>query len=269
MRHGPCSVCSAALIGLGLAAGAARADPKPGWVDPPARAQPASPAIGAAVPPNASPAVAGEGKAGESKTGEGRSSEPAPAVREARRPPEPATIRRPPHRLARAPAAPAPDLPATNLAMNTAPDARFPAWAGTAQRLSRDYLDTVSSANARMIDEAPRFYGERVRFHGRLLSLAALLAEKRRFARRWPERRYEAQAGTTRTACSSATATCIVRTTLDYRAASPARDAHAQGVAELVIEVAFPAGRPVIVSESSRVLRRTALGAVRAAQHGA
>lgn len=139
-------------------------------------------------------------------------------------------------------------------------DPRFSGWAGTAQRLSEAYLDSVSSPGDEMVAAAPRFYGPQVRFHGRTMSLAALMAEKRRFVRRWPERRYDPQ-GEPRVSCNAATQSCLVRTVHDFTAASPGRGARSQGVGELMLTVSFASGRPVIVEEASRVLRRGALSA--------
>lgn len=144
----------------------------------------------------------------------------------------------------------------TNVPVPFTPDSRFPDWAGKAQRLAGDYLDVVSAPNAAMLAASLRFYGERVRFHGRTMSTAALIAEKRRFVRRWPERRYAPQDGTMRTACTAASATCIVRTVMNFRAESPARGVLSQGLSELILTVSFSGERPVIVAESSRVLRR-------------
>ena len=123
--------------------------------------------------------------------------------------------------------------------------------AGTAQRLTAAYLRTVSSPGMTMVAAAPRFYGERVRFHGRLMSLSALMAEKSRFVRRWPERRY-APHGVMRTACNGET--CTIRTAFDFRAQNPESDARSQGSGELTLTIDFGQGRPRIVSESSRVL---------------
>ncbi len=140
------------------------------------------------------------------------------------------------------------------------PDPRFPEWAGTAQRLSEAYLDSVSSPGDGMAADAPRFYGAQVRFHGRMMSLPALIAEKRRFARRWPDRRYEPR-GEPRVSCYAVSQSCLVRTVHDFTAANPGRGARSQGVGELMLTVSFADGRPVIVEEASRVLRRGTLSA--------
>ncbi|WP_165937920.1 hypothetical protein, partial [Methylobacterium segetis] len=158
----------------------------------------------------------------------------------------------PPRRLAETPA------PAPTGAPAPATDARFGDWAESARRLADDYVDSVSGTGAGLAATAPRFYAEQVRFHGRLMSLPALVAEKRRFARRWPDRRYELQPGTTRTACNASAATCVVSAVFSFQARNPGTGALSQGVSDLTLEVSFAGGRPVIVSESSRVLRRGA-----------
>ncbi|GEP09663.1 hypothetical protein [Methylobacterium gnaphalii] len=140
--------------------------------------------------------------------------------------------------------------------ISTSPDPRFTDWAAQAQRLAADYLGSVSSSSEAMLASAPHFYGSRVRFHGRVTSLTALIAEKRRFVRRWPERRYQPQAGATRIACNVASTSCTLRTVIDFRAENPARGARSQGLSELALTISFAGERPVIVSESSRVLRR-------------
>lgn len=236
-----------------------------GWVDPPAKpeAGPAAPAQPKAAEPTEARSVKRAPETETPSAGPGRSDTRHAegerghrhAERSARR------ERRQDHRR----------MAVSSEIDATAPDPRFGGWAGQAQRLTGDYLDSVSAPNRTMLAEAPRFYGERVRFHGRVLSLAALIAEKRRFVRRWPERRYAPQDGTMRTACNAASATCIVRTVLGFSAENPARGARSEGLSELSLTVSFAGERPVIVSESSRVLRRgsAALSSAERGRHGA
>lgn len=236
-----------ALFATFLATGGAVAQQKPAWVDPPAR--------NAAEP--AGPEKADAAKSSDSKPGDGTSEtrmsngEPArPTAGKARN--ETRNERRIAARRAelRAILSTSPRRPGAEA------DPRAAEWAGAARRLAVDYLDSISAPNGETLLQAPRFYGERVLFHGRSMSTAALIAEKRRFVRRWPQRHYSPQEGGIRTTCNAASATCLVRTTLGFRAESPARNARSQGVSELVLTVSFAGGRPVIVSESSRVLRR-------------
>ncbi|KQU34314.1 hypothetical protein ASG63_12780 [Methylobacterium sp. Leaf94] len=304
MRHGPSFngtglvrlgfASSVALMSAALSVGTAQAQTRPGWVDPPARqaVQPgADKAVGEKLsleksasekpvtekPVAETPATA-KAQADGPSAQDAASAERTPmaahrrrvagsadgrraATREGRAAPERLHIR---PRLA--------DTPTPMASPAAASDARFPEWAAAATRLTDRYLDNVSASGDAMVVNAPRFYAERVRFHGRTLSLAALIAEKRRFVRRWPERHYEAQGGATRTACNAASATCIVHTTFNFRADNPGRGVRSQGVSELTLTISFAGERPLIVAESSRVLRRYGAGpqsAIANAQRGA
>lgn len=259
MRYGP--LASLILAGAYLSLGPASAQQRSGWVDPPAKpsAAPAEPQRTAPAPeaPKESPAAArpAEPRETPATVAEGR---PTPSARTLRRRETIREERDDGRRLARTPPVAAPTA-------SEASDPRYAGWASAAQRLTLDYLDSVSGPDSASIATARRFYAERVRRFGRTVPLAAVVAEKRNFAQRWPERRYEAQAGATRTACSAAAASCLVRTIYDYRADAPARGARSQGTAELVLEISFAGERPLIVSESSRVLRRYGPGPVSAA----
>lgn len=237
-----------AVLATFLVAGGAAAQQKPAWVDPPAKSAAEPEKADAVKPSDANPA---DGKS-ERRMSEG---EFGPSARS-----EPARPRAGKTRNERRMAARRAELRTMLSAPSRQPgsqtDPRAAEWANAARRLAADYLDSISAPNSETLAMAPRFYGERVQFHGRSMSTAALIAEKRRFVRRWPQRRYAPQEGGIRTACNAASATCLVRTTLGFRAENPARNARSQGVSELVLTVSFAGGRPVIVSESSRVLRR-------------
>jgi hypothetical protein len=156
-------------------------------------------------------------------------------------------LRRPvhhPHRLAETPAAVSPAL--------AAPASDSAERAAAARALTARYLATVSGSDDTMIGAATRFYATRVRFYGRPVTTAGLVAEKRSFVQRWPERRYEPRA--MRAACDAET--CTIRTIVDFRTASPGRGAVSSGEAELVLEVGFAGTRPYILGETGRVLRR-------------
>lgn len=251
----PFSRLTAALLlctGLPVAGASAQGQGQgqPGWVDPPAKAaaKPLEPATNAAAKPEPSKPETVTSDAAEPPAPSRTAQRHAPSRRALRRPPRAAVVTREP-------------LPAA------APvgDSRLREWAAVSQALARDYLDSVSGPA--MLAETPRFYGERVRFHGRTMTLAALTAEKRRFVQRWPERRYEPRPDSWRTACSPALALCRVEAVFDFRAENPARGLRSQGVSSVTFEVSLAGTRPVIVSETSRVLRRdgpvSALGASR------
>ena len=230
-------------VGLGLIvplafAGAARAQER-GWVDPPAR--PA--AAASASPKAAAPAPDDEALPKAAST---PAANPNRAVA-LERPSSGARMRRP-GQLADTPAGAGPQ---TRFASAEPPSGDR---AAAARDLAKRYLAAVSGPGEAMVGAAPRFYGARVRFYGRPATLAAVIAEKRSFVRRWPERSYAPR--TIRTACDGDS--CTVRAVVDFRAASPQRGAVSRGAAELVLEVRFSGARPVIVAETGRVLRRGA-----------
>ncbi|MFE1598346.1 hypothetical protein [Methylobacterium sp. ID0610] len=257
---------SALLAGLSLSAALvaapalAQQQGRNGWVDPPAKV--VSPSEGAA-------------KAGSAKSSSERpaaeavrapASKPAKTTAEAAqttRRAERAAFRPSAHHVARAAREerrgpvrlairPAPQpAPAP-----TASDGRMLGWAIAAQDLTRDYFSTFSQPNGVSLGSTPHFYADRVEFHGRRMTLGAVLAEKRRFFARWPDRRYRARPDTIRTACNAGIATCQVDSTVDFTAINPDRGTRSQGTVAVRLGVSFAAGRPVIVSETSRVLSR-------------
>jgi len=132
--------------------------------------------------------------------------------------------------------------------------------AQAAQALAVDYLDLWSSPNRLALATASSFYGSTVTFHGRERTISSVLAEKRRFAERWPRRTYQYRPETTTVACERDRARCTVWAVFDFSAARSGRGQRSLGIGEHELVVSLSSGRPVIVSETSRVLHH---GAVR------
>jgi hypothetical protein len=131
--------------------------------------------------------------------------------------------------------------------------------AQAAHALAVDYLDHWSAPNRLMLAAASSFYGSTVTFHGRERTLDSVLAEKRRFAERWPQRTYRYRPETTMVACESDGARCTVWAIFDFSAAGSGQDRRSVGIGEHELVVSLSSGRPVIVSETSRVLHRGAV----------
>jgi hypothetical protein len=161
------------------------------------------------------------------------------------------------------------DIAAPDLA--APPEAAWPAAQGAwesdsntlsaqaAQALAVDYLDLWSAPNRLTLATASSFYGPTVTFHGRERTIGSVLAEKRRFAERWPQRTYQYRPETTMVACESDRARCTVWAIFDFSAASPGRGQRSLGIGEHELVVSLSSGRPVIVSETSRVLHHGAV----------
>jgi len=128
------------------------------------------------------------------------------------------------------------------------------------QHAARDfafsYLNLWSAQNPVALSSAAKFYGSSVVFHGHRRSFASVLAEKRRFAERWPERNYRYRPETTQVACETAGDVCTVWSIFDYAATDPRRRRQSLGIGEHELVVSFANDTPVIESENSRVLHR-------------
>jgi hypothetical protein len=131
--------------------------------------------------------------------------------------------------------------------------------AQAAQALGVDYLDLWSAPNRLALAAASSFYGSTVTFHGRERTVGSVLAEKRRFVKRWPQRTYHYRPETTMVACESDGARCTVWAIFDFSAADPGQGRRSHGIGEHELVVSLSGGRPVIVSETSRVLHRGAV----------
>ena len=155
----------------------------------------------------------------------------------------------------------APELPpAVQPSLQAAASAasRHAERAAAARDLAFDYLERWSAPNQVALASAPAFYGETVLFHGKRRSFSSVLAEKRRFAERWPDRTYRYRRETTQVACETVVAQCTVWSLFDFSATDPQRDRQSRGIGEHELVVSFVSNRPIIVSESSRVLDRGA-----------
>jgi len=124
-----------------------------------------------------------------------------------------------------------------------------------AAELTLAYLENWSSDRRATLAEVRQVYAPRVRFYGRTLSHSGLHSEKRRFAERWPVRRYEFNPGTGRVQCVTQALTCTVTGLLRWRAENRDRGAVSQGLARFSQTIDFSAAKPVIVAENGSVVK--------------
>lgn len=128
-----------------------------------------------------------------------------------------------------------------------------------ARDLAFAYLDHWSAPNRVTLASASSFYAPSVTFHGQTRSLASVIAEKRRVAERWPDRNYRYRPGTTQVACEAHRENCTVWSIFDFSARDPHHGRRSLGIGDHELVVSFSGSKPVIVSETSRVLRRGAV----------
>jgi hypothetical protein len=117
------------------------------------------------------------------------------------------------------------------------------------------YLDAWSAPNRVTLASTSAFYGPTVTFHGHTRSYESVYAEKQRFAKRWPDRDYRHRPEITQVACESDGRSCTVWSLFDFWAANSRQGRHSQGLGEHELVVNFVGDRPMITSETSRVLR--------------
>lgn len=125
-----------------------------------------------------------------------------------------------------------------------------------ARDLAFSYLKLWSAPKQVTLATVSSFYAPVVVFHGQRRTIASVVAEKRRFAERWPNRTYRHRPETTQVACEDGGARCTVLSSFDYTAASTQNDRRSLGIGEHELVVSFTRGRPFIVSENSRVIIR-------------
>jgi hypothetical protein len=123
-----------------------------------------------------------------------------------------------------------------------------------ARNLAFAYLGLWSAPNTVALASASSFYGPTVRFHGRTRTLGSVLAEKRRFAERWPDRSYRYRPETTQVACEADGAHCTVWSMFDYSASNPRQGRRSRGIGEHELVVDLSSEQPVIASENSRLV---------------
>lgn len=123
------------------------------------------------------------------------------------------------------------------------------------EQIAYTYLQRWSSGDGRALADVSGLYGPRVSFHGEFIDQRNLFAQKRRFARRWPIRRYEHRPGTMRITCDNAKQACLVRSIIDWQAASPSRGAFARGASTFELGIGFSGPRPAVLFERGHVIR--------------
>jgi len=99
-------------------------------------------------------------------------------------------------------------------------------------------------------------YPLQVEYYGSIKDRDTVIRDKKKFAERWPVRKYTARPNTIETGCDIAVSQCDVRGILDWTASSEKRNALASGSAEFDYKVRLTDDGFLIVSESGSVLSR-------------
>ena len=122
--------------------------------------------------------------------------------------------------------------------------------------LANSYLRIWSSSDEAALQDVHEVYAPRVNFYGRVLDKRGITAEKMRFVRRWPVRRYSLRPGTTKVDCDPGRRSCLVSTLIDWTAAAPQRRQVSRGVSSFELGIGFAGSQPLVISEGGRVVGR-------------
>jgi hypothetical protein len=117
-----------------------------------------------------------------------------------------------------------------------------------------DYNLSWSKANETALYEVMQFYDGTVQFYGKTYSSSQVLAEKRAFAERWPNRTYAVDGDSVSVSCQPDF--CLAKGNVSWVATSPDRGKTSRGVAYLELSIRFDGGLPRIVAENGHVVSR-------------
>lgn len=111
------------------------------------------------------------------------------------------------------------------------------------------YHDAWSNTNLEALRFMETAYADTITFYGKPVSRDGVLADKRKFADRWPLRAYSVRHGTEHVVCGIS---CTVSGVVEWYANSPARSRMSSGAAEFTLVWDSATGK--IVSEVGKVL---------------
>ena len=130
------------------------------------------------------------------------------------------------------------------------PEPKHQELAGRAQLFVNAVISKWSDTNPAGLAGFDALYAAEIDYFGKRLSRDAVLADKRRFAKRWPERTYKVQSSYAECNASE----CFVDGSVEWETRSPARKAMASGVAGFSY-VLMPLGETFVIKRESGHVR--------------
>ena len=125
-----------------------------------------------------------------------------------------------------------------------------------ARQLAVDDLDLWSAPNALTLEVMPRFYSQRVDFHGRSMSAEAVIEESGALCGAGPCAPTRLRSTRSVPPARPALRRAPLRAYLISPQPILRRGRRSQGVADLELQVTFEGERPTIIAETSRVIAR-------------
>ena len=126
--------------------------------------------------------------------------------------------------------------------------------AAEAMNAARTFFEQTSGPSPSALDFLDRLYAPQVTYYGKTMPKSDVMAQKKAFVERWPERTYTTLPGTLKAQCNPG-GDCSVTGMITFRAYSPTRHQTSFGTASFALVFAGPDGSQLI-SENGAVLAR-------------
>lgn len=117
----------------------------------------------------------------------------------------------------------------------------------------RRLIEQDSSDSSSSLQVVANLYADTVSYYGKLRSLGEVLADKRDYFKRWPERAYQIRNDSVMVTCANGA--CMVSGVYDWMVRSIPRNKQAQGVARFSYTISLGAN-PKIISEAGNVVKQ-------------
>jgi hypothetical protein len=118
------------------------------------------------------------------------------------------------------------------------------------------YWIHVANENEDAIKYLSETYADVVNYYGKRVSKGEIIADKRRFVKRWPERNYQPRWIDTKINCHAKSQECTIEGVADFEANNPTRGKSESGTFRYSMKIRLVADRINIVAESSEVIGR-------------
>jgi hypothetical protein len=125
--------------------------------------------------------------------------------------------------------------------------------AGRATALVFSLAARWSEANGETLRALDNLYVDKVFYHGKMTPRQAVLAEKRVFAERWPQRTYKIRPHSVTVSCNASTEICRVQGVMDRELVNPTTSAKSRDVTNFDYSIAGGGPALKIASETSTV----------------
>jgi hypothetical protein len=119
------------------------------------------------------------------------------------------------------------------------------------------YWIHVANENAEALKYLSEAYADSVEYYGKQVSKSKVIAEKRRFVERWPDRNYRPRWQDAKIICEAASQQCTIEGIADFEAKSVARGRKESGAFRYSMRIQLLENHTRIIAEKSEVIARS------------